>query len=84
MDDLIQDIDFVIRSNQFPRKSKHMYGRFRDKKCKLSKFYTVELHVSYASKAGLFGEENLCPADINHLEIYIQIFKPVFIMTNDI
>ncbi|RMZ96368.1 zinc finger BED domain-containing 4-like, partial [Brachionus plicatilis] len=74
------------------RKSKHMYGRFRDKKCTLSRqnftrwnsTYRMLFSILKASKAGLFGEENLCPADINDLEIYIQILKPVFIMTNDI
>ncbi|CAF0840041.1 unnamed protein product [Brachionus calyciflorus] len=37
-----------------------------------------------ANKAGLFGEENLCPVDVKDLEIYMQILKPVFVMSTDI
>ncbi|CAF0972763.1 unnamed protein product [Brachionus calyciflorus] len=68
------------------RKSKHLYGEFRDMTCTLSRqnfttwnsTYRMLFSLLKANKAGLFEKDNLCPVEIKDLEIYFQILKPVF------
>jgi hypothetical protein len=74
------------------RKSKHLYSKFRDLECTLQRqnftrwnsTYRMLFGILKAHRAGLFGTDNPCPVPIKDVEIFLQILKPVFVISTDI
>ena len=47
-----------------------------------SSSYLMLMSVYNASEKNMFDDKNLCPIKLDDLEIYLQILKPAYILSN--